>query len=138
MFTDDLVTILVNAGVGQATINIFVGAKVALPIGPGPFLTIRENGGSSPEGTHNSVGVPAYVRPSAQIVTRAEDLADARLMAQKAYDALFPIRNQFINGTFWRQITIRHEPGELGEDENGRPRIFFNIDCIKRLSSATS
>lgn len=138
MFTDDLVTILVNAGVGLGNVSIFIGAKVALPAGPGPFLTIRETGGASPEGTHNLINKPAYVRPTAQIVTRAEDLVDARTMAQQAYEALFPIRNQFINGTWWRSITIVHEPGELGEDDLGRPRIFFNIECTKRLSPATS
>jgi len=134
-FTDDLVTIFVAAGIPDT--DIFVGAKAALPEGPGPFITIKETPGSPPEGTHNSTDIPAYVRPSAQIMARGEEYTAARLLAQQAYDALFPIRNQFINGTWWRQVTMKQEPFDLAEDEKGRPRIVFNIDVVKRPRSTS-
>lgn len=142
MFADDIVTILEAAGVGVRASTIFVGSKASLPT-PGPssdvaFITLVVTGGSAPEGTHNSIDVPGYVRPSAQVVARATHYSAAEAMAQAAYVALFPVRNRFVNGTWWRQVTMKQEPFDLGEDNNARPRVAFNFDCVKRLSPATS
>lgn len=142
MFTDDVVTILEAAGVGVGGSTIFVGSKAALPTPDSDsdvaFITIVATGGTSPEGTHNSIDGPAYVRPSAQIVARAMKLSLAEAKAQEAYNALFKVRNQFVNGTWWRQVMMKQDPYDLGEDDNARPRVAFNFDCVKRLSPATS
>lgn len=142
MLTDDLVTILETAGVGVYGTTIFVGSKAALPTleseSEVAFVSIIAGGGASPEGTHNLVDVPAYVKPSAQIVARAMKYSLAEAKALEAYSALFKVRNQFVNGTWWRQVTMKQEPFDLGVDDNQRPRVAFNIDCVKRLSPATS
>lgn len=142
MFTDDVVTILETAGVGTYGSTIFVGSKAVLPTPDSEsevaFITIVATGGAAPEGTHNSTDVPAYVRPSAQVVARASKYSLAEAKALQAYLALFKVRNQFVNGTWWRQVTMKQEPFDLGEDDNARPRVAFNFDCVKRLSPATS
>lgn len=137
-FVDDLITILEEANVGTRAVSIFVGAKASLPDGPGPFITIIQTGGAPPVGTHNMTTLPAYVRPSAQIMARGEDAEAVENMAQAAYNALFPIRNRFVNGTWYVQITMKQSLMDLGEDDPARSRIAFNIDVEKRLSPLTS
>lgn len=140
MFSDDVVYILVQAGLGVAGQTIFVGSKASLPTPTTttPFLTIVPTGGSGPEGTHNSTLLPAYVRPSCQVVARSTDAAQAEALAHAAYAAIFPVRNQFVNGTWWRSVSMTQEPFDLGEDANARPRWAFNFTCVKRLSPLTS
>jgi hypothetical protein len=138
MYLDDLVTVLESAGLGTLDLNIFVGVKAVIPAGPGPFITLQGTGGAHSEGTHNSTEVPAYVKPSAHIVVRCEDTDVAYALSVSAYNGIFKIRNQFINGCWWRQVSMVQEPFELGEDEQGRPRWAFNVDCTKRQSPATS
>lgn len=139
MFSDDITSILVNAGVGVDGQTIFIGSRASLPDGDPPFITIHIEGGGPPEGTHNSTLLPAYVNPSAQIVARGKSYAAAEILAWAAYAAIFPIRNRFVNGTWWRSVKMtQSEPFDLGEDVNSRPRLAFNFDCIKRLSPSTS
>lgn len=92
-FTEEIVALLVAAGVGTEGVNIFVGSKVSIPNGAGPYLHIVETAGREPDDTHNSLTVPAYERPGAQIVVRALTRPPARTMANAAYRALNPIIN---------------------------------------------
>lgn len=92
-FVQELVAILVAAGVGVEGVNIFATAKATIPAGPGPFLSIRPTGGTAPEGTHND-GPGAYRRPGAHILVRASTWAAAETMARAAYDALIQVMNQ--------------------------------------------
>lgn len=91
----ELVEILVAAGVGQAGVNIFAAAAAIVPVGDGPFLSIRPTGGTAPIGTHNH-GVAAYRRPSAQIIVTGKRAAAALAMAHAAYDALAAVRNMAV------------------------------------------
>jgi len=139
MFADELVSILVDAGVGVAGSTIFIGPKPAVPSVAIPaVLTVSPSGGAAPEGTHNSTLLPAYVRPSAQLLARGIKYSDAETMIQRAYEAVFPVRNRFVQGTWWVKVLIKQEPFPLGEDENARPMIAFNIDVTRRYSPATS
>lgn len=138
MFLQDLISILEGAGVATYGVDLFVGSKAVIPAGDGPFVSLIETGGSAPEGTHNLVDVPAYVRPSAQVVCRGTDYLTVRSKAQDVYLAFYGVMNQVVNGTYWRSIDIKQEPFDLNVDEKGRARVVFNIDCVKRLSAATS
>ena len=136
MFLQDLIYLIEQAGLGTYNVNLFKSSKSKPPPlpAPGPFITIIETGGAAPLGTHNSPNVPAYVRPSAQIVVRAIDYDVARNKAQAIYDMLFPIRNRVVNGTWWVSVRMVQEPFDLLPDEVGRPRVGFNIDVEKRLT----
>jgi hypothetical protein len=145
MFYDDIVTILVTAKVGVAGANaaggIFVSSKAAIPTGAGPYLSISETGGSSPEDTHNAArysSMPAYVRPNAQILVRASSYSVARTMAEAAYSALYSIQNQFINGVWWRETTMLQEPFDFGLDDLNRACVVFNMSAVKRPNAAMS
>jgi hypothetical protein len=142
-FAADLIFLFEGAGLGLAYTglnrNIFKGSKAVIPsIGAGPWVSIILTGGDGDEGTHNlSPLTIAYERPSAQIVCRAEAYEDAEALAHSLY-MLLNFVNTFVNGTWWRICTPKQEPFDLGTDSVGKPRVAFNIDCVKRLSPATS
>jgi hypothetical protein len=135
VFLDDLLVLLQTAGVGTPGTNIFASSKSVIPVGPGPYLSVTETGGSGPEGTHNAVGLPAYQRPNAQLLVRASTYAAARTMAYNAYAACVAIgqRSQLVNGVWYRSIIILQEPFDMGvESGTGRAVVAFNIAVVKR------
>jgi len=138
MFLDELISVFVNAGVGTFPGNIFASSKAQLPNTDGPFLTLSETSGSGPEGTHNSTQLPAYVRPNAQIVARAKSYPVARNMAEAAFAAVYPVRNQLVAGVWWRQVVCLQNPFDLGSDDVGRVQVVFNIQVTRRPNAAMS
>lgn len=138
MFADDIIAIFVEAGLGTPGTDLLIGPRPRIDAAAGAVLSVITQPGSAPEGTHNSVDAPAYVRPAAQVVARGLTLAAAEAKALAAYSALFKVRNRFVNGVWYRQITIVGEPFPIGEDDNDLVRVVFNIECVKRLSAATS
>jgi hypothetical protein len=93
-FLEEIIKILVTAGVGVYGTTIFDTSKTILPEGGATaFLSIVETSGSPAERTQNSTTLPAYPQPSAQITARATNYTDARALARAAYVALAPIRN---------------------------------------------
>ena len=136
----DLISLLEGAGLGLTYgSNVFKGPMAIIPTAtPGPFVSLIRTGGLGVEGTHNLTDVPAYERPTAQIVVRAAEYDDAETLALQIWNLFYGVQNQFINGTWWRELNPRSQPFDLPLDEKGRPRIAFNIDCVKRLSPSTS
>lgn len=119
--------------------NLFKGPKAKIPDGPGPFVSLIRTGGPDPEGTHNSVDEPAYEKPGMQVVVRALNYDDAEALAIELFKLLWPLQNLFINGTWYREVNVKgSEPFDLPPDEQGRPRLAFNLDVVKRTSPATS
>lgn len=92
-FAEELVAILIAAGLSSP--SIYVGTKVAIPDDAGPYLSIIETGGAAPICTQNSL-VPAYQRPTAQLVGRAGTYAAARGILAQAFNALTVVRNQTV------------------------------------------
>ena len=137
MFAEDLIYLFERGNIGVYGRTLFKGSKARIPAGPGPFTSVIETGGSKAEGTHND-GPQAYIHPSAQLVFRAEEYDVARAKARDAYSLLSGVMNQFVNGTWWRDVTIVQEPFDLQEDEVGRARVVFNIDVTMRQSPAAS
>lgn len=93
-FLLELVEVLVLAGVGVYGTNIFISSKAVIPPGNGPYLSIVATGGLDGIRIQNDVSGPAYERPSAQIVVRAQSAAAAEAMSRAAYAALVGVRNQ--------------------------------------------
>lgn len=132
--TADLVARLEAQNVGVYGVDIFASSRAVLPAGEGPFLTVIETGGTSPEHTHNSVLAPAYQRPSAEIIVRGATFETAMTMSRAAYSALFVRNYTASSGTHYRSISPAGEPGDIGPDRSGRITIAFNVDAIKRPS----
>lgn len=135
-FADDLIVLFAAAGLGTPGVDLLVGPRGVIP--PTGALCVIPQPGLAPVGTHNSTAVPAYVRPAAQIVSRYPTYDAAELKAQQAYNVIYPVRNRFVNGTWYVHILITQEPFPISEDENNLVRFVFNITSEKRLSPATS
>jgi hypothetical protein len=91
-FVEELIKILVTAGVGVLNTNIFAGNSSMIPVGDGPYLTIVPTGGLAPVYVQN-LTTPRHVRPSASINVQAKNFEAARTMAQAAYDAFVAVVN---------------------------------------------
>jgi hypothetical protein len=100
-FLEELLGILVAAGVGIANVSIFASSKAILPDASAPgappaILHLKATGGTPPIGTHND-GAGAYRRPGVQLIVRAASWPAAYAMAQAAYSALIAVRNQAVS-----------------------------------------
>lgn len=93
-YLQELVAILVAAGVGVEGVTIFAGSKAVLPR-TGAVLHVKPTGGVAPMGTHND-GAAAYRRPGAQLIAHAETWSSAEALAQAAYGALVAVRNRAV------------------------------------------
>lgn len=141
-FVQELLYIMSGDNVGVPLTNMFTSSAKVLPTGAGPFLSITETGGTTPENTQNAVIKPAYQNPGAMIVVRADSYPVAYAMARAAYNSLVKTRNQYIGsgilnatGTWYRKIRPLQEPSDvLGLDAQGRARCSFNVLAEKRPS----
>lgn len=129
-FLEDIVSGYVTAGVGVFGTNIFLTSRHNTPDGDGPYLSIVETPGREADETHNEVVVPAYQRPSAQVVVCARTYQTARTMARAAYNAS-RVTNQLVNGTWYRRMRPSQEPFDYGLDPKGRPQLAFNLTAEK-------
>lgn len=132
-FLDDLATLLIGAGVGVAGSSLFLGSAAIIPQGSGPYTSVIETGGVAPTRIHNKTSA-ATQRPTAQILTRAENYADALSTVRAAYNALDGIFNTTINGTFYLKIGAKQEPTDMSEDGSGRTQLVFNVEAEKQPS----
>jgi hypothetical protein len=138
-FSEEMVTLLVGSGVATSA-TIFTSSRAFNPDlaalkATDSFLILTETGGFSPIRTQNSVILPAYQQPGAQLVAKAKSVATARARARLAYNMLVGIKNISINGTYYREINPNQEPFDLGLDANGLAQFAFNFYAIKRPSS---
>jgi len=119
-FAEDIVTLL--AGVSPV---VYISSKTQIPEG-GPHLSVVETGGSGPDYIQNQTA-PAYRKPSAQLTARGVSYPAARTLALAAWSVLAAIRNQTVNGTFYRSIKPLQEPFDIGDDDKSRPTVKFNV-----------
>jgi hypothetical protein len=126
---DDIATQLENEGVATLGVNLRASTKAAVRVltSGAASLHIISTGGTTPDGTQNSVITPAYINPSAQIVARADDYKTAEAMAFAAYFALVKVRNQFINSGWYQSIKPLQQPFDGGVDERGQVKVVFNV-----------
>ncbi len=96
-FIQELITYLVDEGIGVFGTDLFVGPLADIPEGDGPFLIVRSTGGVVPERTQNLTLTPAYQRPSAQVLSRGAKYVATEAKAFTAYAALVKIRNVELN-----------------------------------------
>jgi hypothetical protein len=93
-FPQEILALLVTAGAGTLGTNIFLGSMYTLPTGDGPYLQVILTAGRESDKTHNMVETPAYVKPAAQIISRAKTYGPARAKILLAYNALRGVVNQ--------------------------------------------
>jgi hypothetical protein len=132
-FLDELSTVLVTAAVGT-TADILLGSKRSIPSGDGPYISIRETGGTAPEFVQD-VATPNCVYPAAQVVVTAKEYDTARAKAIAVRNALVVIRNTTVGGVRYLSIRPLQEPFDMGLDDTGnRVRVGFNLIAMKAPS----
>ena len=130
-FLDEIRARAVAQGINTAV--IFLSSMTVIPTGAGPYLLLRETGGSGPERTQNTAGA-AYQRPSLQYVAVASTYTAARTLARSFYDAMVGVRNETLSGAWYREIVMLQEPFDLGPDALNRAQVAGNLTATKRPS----
>lgn len=90
---EEIVQILVSAGVGQLGVDIFCSSDAPLPGAGTTFLHLKEQSGASGLKTQNRKG-PSYPRPTVQVFAIADKYRDARAKARAAFNVLAIVVNQ--------------------------------------------
>lgn len=93
-FAEEILALLVTAGAGTLGTDLFLGGLYTLPTGAGPYLQVILTAGRESDKTHNLIATPAYVRPAAQIVSRAKTYGPAKAKIILAYNALRGVVNR--------------------------------------------
>jgi len=137
-FLDDLVTLIEDANAAEFDVNLFLSTKGDLPLLPSGVVSLVETGGTDPLRIQNSVTRPAYIRPSAQITTRAASPDLAKALAQSCYDAIVGVRNSWVINSgatasgWYREINPLQEPFDAGVDDRKQSKYVFNVIAIRR------
>jgi hypothetical protein len=136
---DDIIYVLEQAGVATPATNLFVGPLAVvprqLPSGQ-PVLVITATPGAGPTETHNITNAPSYTNPGAQLAGHGIDYDETVALVQDAYDALYPIRNQYVGSgsvlPWYLWIRPLQEPFPIGVDAQGVIRVVFNVTARRR------
>lgn len=119
---------LVSNGHGTLGSTIFLAV---MPESPDAMVCVYESGGQSPSLT---LGAAAFAvdRPSIQVVCRATrgDYPTARDKAQSIRTLLASVVAQTISGISIMRIEASGSLIPMGEDENLRPMVSVNFDCM--------
>ena len=144
MFLEDVIKLLVDAGVGVYGTTIFQSSNAKLPPASSTtsFLVLVEYGGAQPQELHESTDTPAYEFPFAQVTARGSSRSSSQALAVAAYNVLSKNpatgkkrQNFTINNTYYVRLTCKQQPTlDLGPDEVGRIKYGFNIEAMKRPS----
>ena len=134
-FIDEIAAWLVGEGVGALGSTIFKTSSAAIPQGSGPYLSIRDTGGTGAVRTQNDTPTE---RPTAQLMSFANNVTDSIRMSTAAYNALGGAKGLFnvrLSGVFYLSITARQMPTDSGKDATGLKATYsFNIDAEKEPS----
>lgn len=129
-----LVTNTAITGIGPGTApRLFYGR---LPNTPDYCLALIATGGAPPEGGYGSAGIK-FEHPTFQVVARGvkDDEQTPMTLAISAWTQLAEINAEALSGTTYLLVQPLQSPGTvLGPDEDGRPRVSFNIMISKELS----
>jgi hypothetical protein len=131
---DDLATLCEEAGILRESVRLSSKGMASGAVAEGPFISIIETGGTTPDYTHNKKGI-AYENPSAQLLCRGEHYEECCGLLRLAFDRIVEVENEFVNSTWYLYIhALQSTFIDLGADENGRARVAFNVLGKKRPS----
>lgn len=120
-------------GVGTRGQQLFGGTGADIP-NAGTIVTVTETGGPRPMRLHTggAVNQSKVIRqPSFQVVVRSTDYTQAAAKIEQAYNALQFV-NTLVEDVFWLDVHPTSELFILPVDANGRNRIAFNIETVRR------
>jgi len=120
------------AAQGQGTLgtNLFLAV---MPESPNACVAVYENSGGPPSMTMGTAPW-AIDRPAIQVICRGNksDYLSARDKAETIRNLLGAITDQTISGINIMRIESQGSVIPMGEDENQRPMVSINFDCMVR------
>lgn len=121
-----------SASVGVQGTNMFLAV---LPETPDTCIAIYENAGNRPEFTMGAAPW-AIDRPLIQVICRAGrgDYPTARDKAEQIRALLGAVTEQTLSGIGVMRIEPQGSVMPMGEDENLRPMVSVNFECMVRYS----
>jgi hypothetical protein len=129
---DAIILRLEQRAIGVGGETIFAGADASLPGGPGPFVTVSETGGRPPIAAHNTTSLH---QPSLQLVARGDLMPDVGTLVDQMHKIMggdVGLSNILIGDVFFLYIRPTGEPFQLPNDAQGRVRLAFNINSMRR------
>lgn len=116
-------------GLGIFGTDMFLGGKVSIPEGVGPYIHIRPTGGA---GVHwvKTESAPSRHQPTCQIIIIALSYSVCETKARAVHSACFA-RNILIGGTRYETLDAVGEPMEFPLDDKERVRFQFNVRAKK-------
>jgi len=121
---------LQSASVGTLGTNLFLAI---MPETPDTLITVYENNGNRPYFTMGDAAI-AVDRPVIQVICRAgrQDYPTARDKAQQIRSLLGAVTEQTVSGVSIMRIEPQGSVTPMGEDENLRPMVSINFECMVR------
>lgn len=119
-----------SASVGVQGTNLFLAV---MPETPDVCIAVYENAGNRPHFTMGS-NPWAIDRPLIQVICRAArgDYPTARNTAESIRELLGSVAEQTISGLPVMRIEPQGSVIPMGEDENQRPMVSVNFECMVR------
>jgi|TARA_R110000824_G_scaffold1386_10_gene7084 hypothetical protein len=129
---DEMGTRLATAISGTLGTNVF---QSMMPATPNVCAVVYETGGMPGIEVLGTAGI-TFEQPGVQLVFRGnvQDYESARTPAQTAFNNLKTIQSEDLSGTRYDLATMAQQPFSLGPDEQGRPRVAFNMILQKEVS----
>ena len=123
----ELAEYLEDESVGTVGTTLFAGE---LPAGVVNGMGLTQYPGAPPELTCGSNGWTLELS-RLQFQARHTDEATAMSTAKNAAAALTKVKNQTIEGIYYRAVTVLQSPGLLYRDATNRPVYGFNLEAEK-------
>lgn len=119
-----------SASVGVQGTNLFLAV---MPETPDVCIAVYENAGNRPHFTMGSAPW-AIDRPLIQVICRASrgDYPTARNTAESIRELLGAVTEQTLSGLPVMRIEPQGSVIPMGEDENQRPMVSANFECMVR------
>lgn len=121
----DMVEYLESQAVGTVGTDLFTSE---LPAGKADGMVVTQYPGAPPELTCGSTGITVDM-PRFQFRARYATETTAITKAEAAATALAKVKNQTIEGTRYRSVTVIQTPGLLYRDENKRGNWGFSFEA---------
>lgn len=124
-------TYLQSNNVGTLGTNLFLAV---MPEAPDACVAVYETQGVAPLMTMNNTAAWAIDRPGLQVVVRGArgDYPAARDKADQIRALLAKVTDQSLSGINVMRISPSGAVSPVGNDDNQRPMISVNFDCMVR------
>ena len=111
--------------------NLFLGR---LPETPDTCVALIETAGLIGVEAMGGSSLPAYTRPRAQVLVRANAYSDASSLAEDIYKQMQEVDNESLSGVYYLRANGMQPPFYLERDEQERALFSCNYQTLRVLT----